>query len=90
MTLQEKKLLFALRSVVEDGNELTEDLFLNVLENVITLEDHAVFPLQNLIEYVRTDILGMELNTYWQWMKKNKIPTTKRLDEKLKEEGLLS
>ena len=90
LTIQEKKLLFALRSVVEDGNELTEDLFLNVLENVITLEDHAVFPLQNLIEYVRTDILDMELNTYWQWMKKNKIPTTKRLDEKLKEEGLLS
>ena len=89
LTLQEKKLLFALHSIVEDGNDLTPDLFFSILEQLMTREDLAVFPLQNLIDYIREEVLDIELKTYWEWLQKQNIPIPKRIEEKLAEEGLI-
>ena len=89
LTVQEKKLLFALHSVVEDGHDLSHDLFFNILENVMTREDFAVFPLQNLIEYIRAEVLDIKLKTYCGWLKKQNIPVPKRIEEKLVREGLV-
>ena len=84
-----KKLLFALHSIVEDGNDLTPDLFFSILEQLMTREDLAVFPLQNLIDYIREEVLDIELKTYWEWLQKQNIPVPKRIEEKLAEEGLI-
>ena len=55
----------------------------------MTREDFAVFPLQNLVEYIREEVLDIELKTYWEWLQKQNIPVPKRIEEKLAEEGLI-
>lgn len=83
LTLPEKKLLTSLRHVVENGFELTEPMFLDILVKAITPSDHSSLPLQRLIKFIRLNVLKMPSETYKMWLLANKLPLPNGFEEEL-------
>lgn len=60
------RIVCALRRLVEDGWELTEDIFVELLARALTQEDHKAAAVQRMLQLLRKNVLKMGTVKYHQ------------------------
>lgn len=77
-----KRFLVAIQQIIEDGKELTEELFYDIHLFILDDNDHKSKELEEIMEYVRKEVLNLNIIDYYNFLHTNKynIPITLQND----------
>ena len=73
------RFLKIMKTVIEDDWELNENLFFDLLKHGLRPDDHKSLELHRVMNLVRTEVLGIDPQRFFQWYQANGIEIPRSL-----------
>lgn len=83
LVLPIRKLLICIQQIVESDEKFTSILFYYIMLYILDDYDYKCEELLELLEYIRKEVLELDIKEYHQFLKKHHIPIPKSLEDDL-------
>lgn len=85
LSVSVKRFLVSIQEIIENGEEFTKELFYKIHLDILDDDDHKDSELERLIEYVRKEVLDLNIIEYYNFLKKNKYQIPKTLEKDIED-----